>query len=176
MPNAMRQPTEKAERGTSGAFDGRLDALVRFPFLVPEHDDWVQVRDGHPMLRPMLDRHYSARRYKDGRRPAKVIGPGEYIALVAFDSMAIFCWRKGLTMDGQQGVMCTVFRNEGEQRSSDLIRQAMARAWERWPGERLFTYVNAKKIQSRNPGYCFLCAGWRRCGRTKGGLHVLEAT
>lgn len=148
--------------------------IIRLPFLVPEHDEWVSVRDGHPILRPMMNRHYSARRYRDGRQPPKVIGPGEYMALVSRDAMAIFCWRKALMMDGQTGVNCSVFRNEGRSQSSDLIRQAMARAWSRWPGERLFTYVNPKKIRSSNPGYCFICAGWRRCGGTKGGLVVLE--
>jgi hypothetical protein len=60
-----------------------------------------------------------------------------------------------------------VFRNEGAGRSSDLIKTAMDRAWMRWPGERLFTYVNPRKIASRNPGYCFKAAGWKRVGRTK---------
>ena len=68
----------------------------------------------------------------------------------------------------------TVFRNEGPLLSSDLIREACGIAWERWPGERLFTHVNPSKVQSTNPGYCFLRAGWRRCGKTKGGLVILE--
>jgi hypothetical protein len=29
-------------------------------------------------------------------------------------------------------------------------------------------------VRSTNPGFCFLVAGWRRCGRTKGGLLILE--
>jgi hypothetical protein len=150
-------------------------ALVRFPFLVPEDDDWVEVRDGHPDLRPFYNRHYSAHRFRDGRQPPKIIGPGQYMALLAFDGTALFCWRKAIMMDGQEGVNCAVFRNEGKTRSSDLIRQAMTRAWKRWHGERLFTYVNPKKIASRNPGYCFKCAGWTRCGTSLGGLHILEA-
>jgi len=44
----------------------------------------------------------------------------------------------------------------------------------KWPGERLYTYVNSHKIRSTNPGYCFLRAGWRKCGMTKGGLIILE--
>ncbi len=152
------------------------EQIFRTPFLFGEHDDWVQVRDGNTMLRPMLNRHYSARHYRDNRQPAKVIGPGEYIALITYDASAIFCWRKAIMMDGQLGVNCSIFRNEGTLRSSDLIGQAMIRAWDKWPGERLFTYVNPSKIASSNPGYCFICAGWRRCGRTKKGLVILEAT
>jgi len=51
--------------------------------------------------------------------------------------------------------------------SSELIRAAEVFAWDRWPGQRLYTYVNPRKVQSRNPGYCFLMAGWRKCGVTK---------
>jgi len=35
------------------------------------------------------------------------------------------------------------------------------------PDERLYTFVNPRKIRSSNPGYCFLKAGWRKCGITK---------
>lgn len=39
---------------------------------------------------------------------------------------------------------------------------------------RHYTYVDRKKVASKNPGYCFIAAGWRRCGTTAGGLLVLE--
>lgn len=52
----------------------------------------------------------------------------------------------------------------------------MSLAWQKWPGERLYTYVNGGKVRSSNPGYCFLVAGWRKCGVTKDkGLIILEA-
>ena len=69
-------------------------------------------------------------------------------------------------MDRQQGVNCAVFRNEGLLLSSDLIKQADEMAWERWPGERHYTYVNPRKVRSANPGYCFKKAGWVLCGVT----------
>ena len=34
--------------------------------------------------------------------------------------------------------------------------------------------VDPKAVRSTNPGYCFMAAGWRRCGVTKGGLIILE--
>jgi hypothetical protein len=43
----------------------------------------------------------------------------------------------------------------------------MSIAWQRWPGERLYTYVNPRKVKSENPGYCFKVAGWTTCGTTK---------
>jgi hypothetical protein len=70
-------------------------------------------------------------------------------------------------MDAQVGVNCAVFRNETSIRSSDLIREAEALAWQKWPGARLYTYVNPRQVRSVIPGYCFRRAGWRRCGVTK---------
>ena len=34
--------------------------------------------------------------------------------------------------------------------------------------------VNREAIKSTNPGFCFVAAGWRRCGMTRSGLLVLE--
>jgi hypothetical protein len=75
---------------------------------------------------------------------------------------------------GQQGINCAVFRNEGAVLSSMLIKEAMEICHRKWPGIRMYTYVNPKKIKSTNPGYCFLMAGWQKCGLTKGGLEILE--
>ena len=135
---------------------------------------WIQVRDGDDDVRSVFDRHYSRIRYADGRSPKLFMGPGEKIVLRTVDCSAIFGWRKFIDDSGQQGVNCAIFRNEGDLLSSELIRQAVEIARERWPGERFYAYVNDKKIRSTNPGYCFLCAGWRKCGRTKRGLQILE--
>ena len=40
--------------------------------------------------------------------------------------------------------------------------------------DRHYTYVRSEAVASRNPGWCFICAGWNRCGYTKAGLHILE--
>jgi hypothetical protein len=86
----------------------------------------------------------------------------------------MFGWRKFIDDSGQLGINCAVFRNEGPTLSSLLVRQADAIADHVWPGERHYTYVHPAKVRSANPGYNFLAAGWRRCGRTKGGLLILE--
>ena len=88
---------------------------------------------------------------------------------------ALFVWRKFIDASGQTGVNCAVFRNESDILSSTLIAEAEGWAWQRWPGERLYTYVNSLAVQSSNPGYCFKIAGWRSCGRTKArNLLILE--
>ena len=145
------------------------------PFVRPS--DWVRIRDGDPRLRAMYERHYSSHRYRDGRRVKKTVGPGEYLALITQDGTAVAAWRKFRSRDlaHGQGVNLMLFRNEaGLHLSSYLIQASDELAWERWPNERLYTYVNAAKVRSRNPGYCFQCAGWTRCGTTIGGLLVFE--
>jgi hypothetical protein len=101
------------------------------------------------------------------------VGPGEKMVLVHETGRALFVWRKFLDDSGQQGVNCAVFRNEGAGQSSELIREAAERAWQRWPGERLYTYVRPDAIRSTNPGFCFIAAGWHHVGWTKGGLRIL---
>jgi hypothetical protein len=138
----------------------------------PPH--WIVGQDGEPELKKLYNRHYSARHYKDGRKPKKFVGPGEHIVLTLPDRSAIFVWRKFLDESGQEGINCSIFRNESSYRSSDLIREADAIADFCWPGERHYTYVRPEAVKSRNPGWCFICAGWKRCGRTKTNLLILE--
>lgn len=144
------------------------------PFLFG--DTWVEIRDGDPSGLVLFKRHYSHRPYKDGRKPKLFVGPGEKMVLITPCARSLFVWRKFISGDGQHGVNCAVFRNEGAGLSSLLIMAAMGLAWSRWPGERLFTYVNPRRVNSANPGFCFICAGWRRCGITKWNrLLILEA-
>jgi hypothetical protein len=136
---------------------------------------WLEVKDGNDTARAIFDNHYSRRHYADGRKPLLFVGPGQKLVLITPDALAVFVWLKFISMDHQEGVSCAVFRNEGAALSSDLIRAAAAIAWERWPGERLYTYVNPGKIRhKRDPGRCFLRAGWRHYGWTKRGLRILE--
>jgi len=130
-------------------------------------EGWVEVKDGNDTGRALFDRHYSRYRYKDGRRPLLYVGPGAKMVLLTPCARALFVWRRFISRDGQEGVNCAIFRNEGAGRSSDLIMAADVLADQRWPGERHYTYVNPRALRSTNPGYCFLMAGWRHCGITK---------
>jgi hypothetical protein len=142
--------------------------------LFPEEHLWHAVKDGNAAALELYLRHYSARRYKDGRARKLFCGPGEKMVLLTGKEDALFVWRKYINDGGQTGVNCAVFRNESGIESSALIREAVEHARKRWPGERLYTYVNPRKIRSTNPGYCFKAAGWRVCGMTKGALVILE--
>ncbi len=98
------------------------------------------------------------------------------MALLTQRCDALFVWRKFISDDGQDGVNCAIFRNEGQILSSDLIMEADDLAWARWPAEaRHYTYVADGKVASPNPGYCFKMARWRVSGRNKDGrLTILE--
>lgn len=144
---------------------------------------WLPAKDGDPRAFAIMRRHYTYQAYQDGRRAAGgnyrnrrlFVGPGEKMVLMTADCDALFVWRKFKDDSGQTGVNCAVFRNEGPLLSSALILAAEQIALLRWPGERFYTYVDAKRVLSSNPGWCFRCAGWRVCGRTKSrGLLILE--
>jgi hypothetical protein len=149
---------------------------------------WLSVRDSDPRAIGLYARHYSAasRIGRERWLRSGISGPGEGMVLLTEDSRALWLWRTRMSAyvgsaakrgydDGQRGVMCSVFRNESPVLSSELIREACELAWQRWPGERLFTYVADAKIRSVNPGYCFKKAGWRTCGRNADGrLTILE--
>jgi hypothetical protein len=128
-----------------------------------------------------MQRHYTFHEYVDGRRHNAYYrnrhlfcGPGNKMVLMTDDCMALFVWRQFINKSGQRGINCAVFHNEGPILSSDLIREADDLAWGKWQDERLYTYVNSKSIRSSNPGYCFKMAGWVECGRSAGGLVILE--
>jgi len=138
---------------------------------------WIAVKDGDDRARALYLRHYSAEKNRrPGHHSRQFVAAGQKFVLLNTEGTAVFVWLKNTIerYDHQIGVVCSLFRNESSIRSSDLIREAMELAWQRWPNERLWTYVNPKKIRSTNPGACFRFAGWRRCGMSKRGLVILE--
>jgi hypothetical protein len=145
------------------------------PFLFsPSESPWVPIKDGNVSAMAVFMRHYTAR---EKRKTFQFVGPGEKEVLITPDAKAIFVWRKFISDAGEDGVNCAVFRNEGSEygRSSDLIRAADEVAESRWPGERHYTYVDARRVKhKRDPGRCFIRAGYRNCGTTKSGKLIFE--
>lgn len=125
---------------------------------------WYGIKDGDARAYALFSRHYSFHHYQDNRRQLdrRFIGPcSGRLVMMTPDCKALFVWKKFVDPSGQQGINCSIFRNEGPARSSDLIKAAMVLAWQRWPGERLYTYVDPKEVKSGLPGYCFFCARWK---------------
>lgn len=149
------------------------------PFLIG--DGWIEVLDGNDTARDIFRRHYSYRPRPAGRRRRElIIGPGFKLLLLSADSYSLCAWRKEKhRADGQTGVECAIFRREGGDLASEQLKHAMAHAWKRWPGERLFTFVDPRLViptmQHGRPvwGFCFYKAGWSFEGLTKRGLHIL---
>ena len=135
---------------------------------------WWITKDGDLDCLDLYERHYSCYKYVDGRKRKLFVGPGEKVVLRTKAADAMFVWRKFIDDSGQTGINCAVFRNESPHRSSDLIRQADRIADCLWPNSRRYTFVRSEAVKSSNPGFCFIAAGWRKCGRTKSGLRVLE--
>ena len=138
---------------------------------------WIPVRDGDPRAFALFRRHYSARRYRDGRAYRLFAGPGQKLVLLTQRADAPFVWRlfRETGQAAPLGVNCAVFRNESATLSSALILDAERWAADRWPSiPTLYTYVNPARVRSPNPGYCFKRAGWTAIARTARGLLILE--
>jgi hypothetical protein len=109
-------------------------------------------------------------------RDPRIAGPGEKIVLLTPCARALFVWRKFISKDQQDGVNCAIFRNEGAGLASDLIRVgdgcSRGRAGQ---AQRLYTYVNPRRVRSSNPGFCFKQAGWRGAGSRRRGAYPVKA-
>jgi hypothetical protein len=72
----------------------------------------------------------------------------------------------------------SLFRNESPHLSSTLIRDAVAATravFGEPPPLGMVTFIDRDKTKpKKDPGYCYLKAGFRKCGRTKGGLYAVQ--
>lgn len=146
------------------------------------NEHWDRVPKCDPWATLIANRHYSRHKKKEGWRFRQFMPPGEAIVLLAKDRSAVFGWWRpapssGLpAMNGKDGWTCTIFRNEGGERSSILILSAelalRADAPDIGP-DGMMTYVWDRKVASPNPGYCFKMAGWSPIGRSSDGQKTL---
>lgn len=111
------------------------------------------------------------------KTPSRVGSGGSRGRDGAADAAAVWVWRNN------------VFRNLGAGLSSSLITSATAATYALWaqrygrlpnPAELydggLRTEVDTGKVRSRNPGYCYQCAGWRKGPVRRGILHMYAPT
>jgi hypothetical protein len=144
-------------------------------FAVPLFSDaygpWRRVTKFDPRTAQLADGHYSRRTIGS----PQFMPPGETVILLSDDELAVFGWWRpapssGLAaMNGLDGWTCTIFRNTGPVLSSTLIleaERALVAVGVTCGPDGLITYVWDAKVASKNPGYCFRCAGWARRGRS----------
>lgn len=142
--------------------------------------NWLAVQRTDARAFALYRRHYSFKKNARWRTPGNtnVTGSGQTMVLLSQMGDALFVWLRNTVqrLDKQVGVNCAIFRNEGASLSSDLIREADDLAWQRWTDEpRHFTYIDASEVRhKRDPGRCFIKAGWRKCGVSANGKLLFE--
>ena len=144
---------------------------IRQPIL-PFTDGLVITNHFDDTCRQLADRHYSRRTV--GAR--QFCYSGRKLVLRNCEGTILFVWmypEKTMRMDNQIGYNCAMFRNESNRKSSDIILEAEQWAFKQWGPNRLYTYVDPKKVESANPGYCFKVAGWHFVKISKSGKHLL---
>lgn len=133
---------------------------------IPQYDMWIVTHKGDVSGRLLADRHYS--RQTVGH--PQFTRPGRNLVLRTADGMAVWVTWQGIRDDGLQAWECTIFRNETNLRSSDMVRAAVVASkveWGEMPRDGIITYVDSNKVKSANPGCCFKKAGFKRIGESK---------
>lgn len=129
----------------------------------------------------LADRHYT--RQAPGSN--QFVPPGRCLVLTTPEGTALWVtsWPFAeYTKHAWPGAwVCSLFRNEAPNldRSSDLIRQAVAATCSRWavPPLGMVTFVDPGRVRpKRDPGRCFRRAGFEPVGETAGGLVALLLT
>jgi hypothetical protein len=139
---------------------------------------WCRSHRADPRGVPLADRHYTRQTVGS----PQFMPPGRALVLLTADADAI--WGTGwpfaeyVKHEWAGAWVCTIFRNESPYLSSELIREAVAATrcyWGDPPDLGMVTFVDAGKVRrKRDPGRCYLRAGFRHVGYTKGGLVALQ--
>jgi hypothetical protein len=139
-----------------------------------QYGPWIVTHKGDRSCRLLADRHYS--RQHPGH--PMFTRPGHNLTLRTAAGDAVWVTWSGVRDDGINAWECTIFRNESSHISSEMIRAAVGATLSEWgqpPPDGIITYVDATKVRSANPGYCFKSAGWKRIGKSKHrGLILLQ--
>ena len=133
---------------------------------------------------PIADKHYN--RQKVGS--PQFVPPGRCLVLKMKDPypphgviafwVTSYPYAEYVKHSWAGALVCSAFRNEGSILSSLLIKQALSATRWRYPDLPelgMVTFVDASKVRKkRDPGRCFLRAGFKSVGKTKGGLHAFQ--
>lgn len=142
---------------------------------------WRKTNKGDERAIALSRRHYNAYAYSCTK--VRSMGkPGRSLVLVLPDYTAVWqsIWQRTEYIDRGYLVNvweCATFRNESTYKSSILIKQAVAATLAEWlavPSDGFMTFVNPRKVNSKQPGTVFTMAGWVHYGTTPKGLLVLQ--
>ena len=145
---------------------------------------------------PLADRHYNRRKIGS----PQFAPPGRRLVLLTADASAFWItsypFAEYVRHRWGGAWVCSAFRNEGSERSSDLIVDALAATRSIWEPPRIatwiivsrrpdrtivergevamVTFVDRNKVRrKRDPGRCYRRAGFEEIGQTEGGLVAL---
>lgn len=134
---------------------------------------WQRSHRADPRACAIADRHYN--RQKVGS--PQFVPPGRCLVLRhADDALWVSSWPFAEYVRHAWGGawVNSLFRNESDRLSSELIREAVALTvghWPEVPDLGMVTFVDADKTRrKRDPGRCYRRAGFEHVGFTKGGL------
>lgn len=131
-----------------------------------------------PLSRELADRHYN----RQSVGSPQFVAPGSPIVLRSLCGRAVWVTLRQVAEyvhhDWPLAWVNTLFRNEGAGLSSELIREAVAATLAEWhvpPPQGMVTFVDPSRVRhKRDPGRCYLRAGFRVVGKTRGGLLALQ--
>jgi hypothetical protein len=128
---------------------------------------------------PLADRHYNRRKVGS----PQFVPPGRCFVLRSFDDRALWVtswpFAQYVRHAWPGAWVNSLFRREGGIEASEMIRQAVAHTRHQWPQAPelgMVSFVDPKKVPGVKRrgrmifGYCYLKAGFRHVGFTKGGL------
>ena len=143
---------------------------------------WRLSHRADPFARKIADRHYN--RQKPGTPQFAPTGSCVVFSAETDTGRAFwitsFPFAEWVKHEWAGAWVCSAFRNEGAGKASKMIREAVAATRAHYgepPALGMVTFVNPDKVRDKaNPGHCFIIAGFRPCGYTKGGLLALQMT
>lgn len=139
---------------------------------------WARSNRAHRRALPMADRHYN--RQKVGSN--QFVPPGRCFVLLTECERALWVsswpFAKYTKHRWAGAWVNSLFRNEGAGLASELILEAVSATrwhWPKIPDLGMITFVDPDEVKpKRNPGYCYLMAGFEYVGKTDGGLLAFQ--
>ena len=145
--------------------------------LVDRNDSiWSLSHRADAIVRVLADRHYN--RQKPGT--PQFVPPGRCLVLSAPGAFWVTSWPLAEYVKHRWAGawVCSAFRRESGPLASQMIREAVSATrfyWPETPDLGMVTFVNVEKVRAkRDPGRCFLKAGFLPDGETIGGLIALR--
>ncbi len=139
--------------------------------------EWSISHRADPAAVRLADRHYNRQTIGS----PQFVPPGRCLVLMTVCSRALWVtswpFAEYVKHEWAGAWVNSLFRNESDQLSSDLIRAAVACTQSVWeaPSLGLITFVDASKVRrKRDPGRCYRKAGFEHVGFTKGGLWAFQ--